>query len=266
MPNDNLRPMIASRWVTQGGIRYYYRVAGPEDSHEPPLVLVHGLGVSSAYWRRIQPLLAQQRRVYALDLPGFGRTTRPAARLDTAALAQALGAWLAALDLSRVHLLGHSMGGPVAAAFAHAYPDHVARLILVGATIGVRGAKAPRQTLGLLRDALRESPSLLPVVLADYRRAGLRRVLGTERLIDDDDTIATIAQLTAPLLILRGTRDRVVSSRDTQQIVAVASHGSFVEVADAPHAVHWSRPEMVAARVNEFLASHAVTGSFNDSL
>lgn len=76
--HDDTAPFdLRARWIAHGAIRYHYRVGG-DDARGTPLVLVHGLGVSSAYWRRIQPLLADDRRVYALDLPGFGRTTRAA--------------------------------------------------------------------------------------------------------------------------------------------------------------------------------------------
>ena len=253
MPHDHQGPEPRRAWVTSGTMHYYYRVAGDAHVEQLPLVLVHGLGVSSAYWANLQPLLAARRPVYAPDLPGFGRTTRPQGMLNTVALAQALADWMRAVGLSRVHLLGHSLGGPVVAEFAHHAPERVARLILVSATIGTRGASAPRQTLGLLHDSIRESLSLFPVIARDYRRAGIRRVIGTDILADDDDTIATVAQITLPLLIVRGDRDRVVSMRDTQQLRDAAPHASYVTINDAAHAAHWSQPHALAAAVNAFL-------------
>jgi pimeloyl-ACP methyl ester carboxylesterase len=135
-------PRTRRAWVTSGVIRYCYRVAGDAHVERLPLVLVHGLSVSSAYWTHLQPLLATHRPVYAPDLPGFGRTTRRAGssirphshgtgRLDECR-------WSHAGASS-----GHSLGGPVVAEFAHHYPERAARLILVGATIGTRGASAP---------------------------------------------------------------------------------------------------------------------------
>lgn len=255
MSGDTARFGPCSRWVARGAIRYHYRLAGAPDAPGTPLVLVHGLGVSSAYWRRIQPLLADGRRVYALDLPGFGRTTRPTRTLDVGALACALGDWLDALGLGSVHLAGHSMGGQVVATFARAHPARVSGLILVGSTIGVRGAKMPRQALGLLRDALRESPSLLPVVLRDYLRAGPRRVLHTGVLADAEDTIATVAQLAAMPLIIRGGRDTVVPIGDTRRLLRAVPGATFIEIPGGAHAIHWSRPRAVADDVAAFLAA-----------
>ncbi|MCA1666303.1 MAG: alpha/beta fold hydrolase [Thermomicrobia bacterium] len=240
-------------WVTSGETRFHYRVAGDGHTERLPLVLVHGLGVSSAYWARLQPLLATRRPVYALDLPGFGYTTRPHGILNTVALGGALADWMRAVGLARAHLLGHSLGGPVAAECACHHPERVARLILVGATIGTRGANAPHQTLGLLRDSVRESLSLLPVILRDYRRAGLRRVIGTDLAADDEDTIATVAGLTLPMLIVRGERDVVVPPRDTAHLRRAAPHAPFVPMARAAHAVQWGQPQALAAVVNAFL-------------
>ena len=255
MHGNTPHPVIASRWVAHGPVRYHYRVAGDDESGIP-LVLVHGLGVSSAYWRRIQPLLATGRRVYAPDLPGFGRTTRPPRPLAIDALARALGEWLDALDVAGpVHLVGHSMGGQVVATFARAHPARVSGLVLLASTIGAQGAKAPRQTLGLLRDGLSESPSLLPVVLRDYLRAGPRRILRTDLLADDADTVAIAAQLAAVPLIIRGGRDRVVPLRDTQRLLRAAPGARCIEIPGAAHAVHWSRPQAVADAVTAFLAS-----------
>ncbi len=254
MPHDPAHIVISRHWVTSGATRYHYRVAGPPDAREIPLVLVHGLGVSSVYWERLQPLLARERCVYALDLPGFGHTTRPRAVLNTVALARALDDWMTALHLPLAHLLGHSLGGQVVAECARAHPNRVSRLILVGSTVGTRGARAPRQLLRLLGDAARESPSLLPHILRDYLRAGPRRVLGTDMTADDDDTVATIARLSLPLLVVRGSRDNVVPLTETRQALEAAPHALFIEVADAAHAVHWSRPEALAAVVEDFLA------------
>lgn len=252
--NDDA-PVIEQRWVTRGAIRYHYRVAGDTKPARTPLVLVHGLGVSSAYWGRIQPLLARRRPVYAPDLPGFGLTTKPRRLLDTVELAQVLADWLAAMRLSPVHLMGHSMGGQIVAECARAHPAALSRAILVGSTIGTHGPRAPRQALGLVRDSAGERGDLLRLILRDYLRAGPRRVLGTDMRADDDNTVATVARLTLPLLIVRGGKDTVVSMQDTRHLLDAAPHAVYREIAGGPHAVQWSQPHELAAIVDEFLES-----------
>jgi 2-hydroxy-6-oxonona-2,4-dienedioate hydrolase len=251
---ENGMPAVVDRRLIADGIRYRYRVAAPAGGGGIPLVLVHGLGVSSVYWRRVQPLLAARRPVYAVDLPGFGRTTRPArAVLDTAGQARALADWLVALGLPRVHLMGHSAGGQVAVAFADRYPERVARLVLVASTIGRDSPQFLPHLPHLLHDLLRERTSLLPVLIADGMRAGPWYILRTDAAITRDATLATVARVAAPLLVMRGTRDTIVSALETQRLLRAAPHASYVAIAGAPHVPQWSHPEAVAAAVNLFL-------------
>jgi len=250
----NALPVLADRWVKCGSLRYHYRLAEPTSgSGGMPLVLVHGLGVSGAYWGRVQPLLAERRPVYAVDLPGFGRTTHPRAVLDIAGQARALRDWLSAIGLSQVHLMGHSAGGQVAAAFADVYPGRVARLILVASTIGRGSPKLLPHLPRLLCDLLREGPSLLPVLIADGLRAGPRHILRTDAAITEDDTLATVARLKLPIAVIRGTRDTIVSDAETQHLLRAAPHTSYVAIPRAPHVVQWSDPHAVAAAVATFL-------------
>ena len=244
-------------WLTIGGQRYHFRVAGEPSEAEIPLVLVHGLGVSSDYWARAQPLLAVQRRVYAVDLPGFGRSARPARVLNAVGLAQALAEWLAAMELARAHLLGHSLGGQVVVELARTHPQRVACLVLAAPTIGKCGPNLFCRALDLLRNVPREDLTLAPVVCPAYWRAGLRRMVRTDLLVNDDDTIASAAHLTQPLLIVRGTRDCVVDRSAIQQLLGSVPHASLVEIPGAAHALHWSHRRALAGVVNAFLAGGA---------
>lgn len=253
MADDFPAPARIHYRIQVGGIRYHYWRSGPEHAEATPLVLVHGLGVSGAYWARVQPLLAAHRPVYVVDLPGFGRTSRPTAILDSDGLAGALGDWLAALGLPRVHLLGHSAGGQVVAAFARRYPARVGRLILLASTIGRRSPKLLPHLPGLLHDLLHEQPSLLPVLVQDGLRAGPLRILRTDAAIIADDTLATLAGLTMPMLVMRGANDTIVSAWETAQILRAAPHAAFVVIPGAPHVPQWSDPRAVAAAVHAFL-------------
>jgi pyruvate dehydrogenase E2 component (dihydrolipoamide acetyltransferase) len=103
-----------------------------------PLVLVHGFGGDLNNWLFNHPALAVDRRVIALDLPGHGESGK---HLQTGEADELSGAVLALLDhlnLSRVHLAGHSMGGLVALSIARQAPERVASLVLIAsAALGV---------------------------------------------------------------------------------------------------------------------------------
>ena len=108
------------------------------DPAKPPLVMLHGHGGGLGVFAGNFDALASAYRVVALDLLGWGRSSRPPFRAPSPAAAQAwwvrsLEAWRRALDLTHFTLLGHSMGGFVAASYALAHPQHVSHLILVSA-------------------------------------------------------------------------------------------------------------------------------------
>jgi len=240
-------------WITVGGLRVFYRTAGTEQSGALPLVLIHGLGVSSDYWARVLPLLSVRRRVYALDLPGFGRTEDPD-RIPTAAeLARAVREWTEALGLPRIHIFAHSQGAQVASELADAHPTLVASLILAGATRGERDPNLAVLALRLLRDLPREEFSLFRVAAPAYLRAGLIRIISINHVLNHEDTILTLERVQIPTLILRGDRDPVVTPAAVAEMVATGC-ARAVTIPHAPHALHWSRPREVARLANAFIA------------
>src|SRR3954451_12556185 len=95
-----------------------------------PVVLVHGLCGSGRWWRRNIGALTPHRRVYVVDLIGFG-ASRPRHPFALAEAASYLLQWMDQLELARVSLVGHSMGGLIAADLAADAPKRVDRLVLV---------------------------------------------------------------------------------------------------------------------------------------
>ena len=102
----------------------------------PVLLLVHGLGASTAWWNPVVPCLADAYRVVRIDLLGHGRSTGPKsgdAAYSIAGQAERVGAVLDRLDVNRVlTAVGHSTGGSVVAELARQRPDAVAALALIG--------------------------------------------------------------------------------------------------------------------------------------
>lgn len=117
-----------------------------------PVVLVHGFAGSTFCWRhQMGPLAAAGYRVLAIDLPGFGLSSRPAGGVaGHGALADALAGALKALHLPPVHLVAHSMGGYVASLLTVRRPELVRSLTLTDAAI-FRYPHLPRALAGVLR-------------------------------------------------------------------------------------------------------------------
>jgi len=106
-----------------------------EEGRGPATALVHGLGGFAESWRHNIPELARHGRVIALDLPGFGRSGKPRRPYTLDFLAHALDGLLRGLGVDTVRLVGHSLGGAVAARFALDHPGRVERLAFLGAAV-----------------------------------------------------------------------------------------------------------------------------------
>lgn len=117
------------RTIEAGGLNIRYLVLGEGDA--TPLVLIHGFGGDLNNWQFNQPALAEDRRVYALDLPGHGGSAKTVAQSDLTGLAATVRATLAALGIVRAHLAGHSLGGAIALRIALDDPARVASVTLV---------------------------------------------------------------------------------------------------------------------------------------
>jgi pimeloyl-ACP methyl ester carboxylesterase len=129
-------------------VRYYVRGRGDA------LVLVHGLGGAATNWSEMAGLLAERRRVVVPDLPGHGASGTPQAGSDLGWFADAVVSCLEHERLSRVSVVGHSLGGAVALRLAFRRPDIVSALVLAaGAGISSTGlrARAGLRILGTLR-------------------------------------------------------------------------------------------------------------------
>jgi abhydrolase domain-containing protein 5 len=137
---------------------YTVELASPR-AGAPTLVLLHGFANGSALFCLALDLLAPHFRVLAVDLRGAGASERPrwpfapgaaGAREGEAWFVGALEAWRAALGLEELVLLGHSLGGYVAAAFALAHPSRVRHLVLAS-PVGVPGGARAREAADALR-------------------------------------------------------------------------------------------------------------------
>ena len=102
-----------------------------------PVLLLHGLGATKASFLPTVAALADRHRTIAIDLPGFGDSTKPLrAAYDARFFARSVVAVLDALDIDRAHLAGNSMGGRVAIEAGLRHPDRVRRLALLAPSLG----------------------------------------------------------------------------------------------------------------------------------
>lgn len=235
-----------------------------------PAVLVHGFGGDLNNWLFNHEALSAERAVYALDLPGHGESSKNVGDGTVGSLAQAVAGFMDALGLPSAHLVGHSLGGAIAAELAGAAPDRVRSLTLIasvglgrefrpGFLDGFATARRRRQIKPVL-DALFADPALVTRRLVNevlqYKRLdGVEEALAgiAGNLVADGEQSVAIRDRLAPypgrVLVIWGADDQIVP----------ASHavgppdGMHVEVIDAVG--HMPMME-ASARVNQVLAAH----------
>ncbi len=220
-----------------------------------PVVLIHGLGGSSDWWRRNVDALAREHTVVAVDLVGFGRnrffvrrSALPLGFADTAAL---LARWIESSFTEPVHVVGNSMGGQTAIHLAARRPDLVRSLTLVNSTgipfeltVGphIENLLIPRGALSfstiLARDALRSGPMSIALAFARLLR---------------DDARPLLKLIRVPTLLVWGEHDPLVPLTYARQIAEIIPAARLVTVPGAGHIPFWENAEFFNRAILDFL-------------
>lgn len=256
---------LRSDWTSVAGYRMHALVAaGPPRSisgaqvptlqGSVPIVLQHGLSVSSRYYLPTAVVLSDRYAVSIPDLPGFGQSDKPPMVLGIPALTDVLAAWLDAQGIRRAVLVGHSMGAQIVTELAVRRPGLVVGLVLAGPTVDRWHRTLIQQALRLGLDLFRESPGTCLTAFEDYLRAGPRRTVGTYSRAIDDHIEDRLPRLACPTLIVRGERDPISTQRWCEYLASLLPNGRLRVIPGAPHAINSTTPEAFAACIEEFLA------------
>ena len=217
------------------------------------IVLVHGIGTSSRYFRPLIHELRSDARVVAMDLPGFGASSRPREALSIPDLARVVGSVVHDAGLTRPVLVGHSMGCQVVAELGVQEPDLASGLVLIGPTVDPEKRGAVRHFFMLTYNSLYEPWWVNLLLLADYVRCGPVQYLKTLRpmLIHRIDRALSTAQQRA--VVVRGTRDMVALHDWATSATRLLSNGRLIEIPRHSHAAHATHPEGIAAICRDLL-------------
>lgn len=238
---------------TINGLSIFTRLSASPDIAGTPIVLVHGLSVSSKSVVPTMEKLASQRPVYAPDLPGFGESEDPRTPPQVPALAASLLAWMDAYALDRPVLLGTSLGTQVVAELAARHPHRAERLVLVAPIMDAAARTMPRQIWRLLLDLPQESLRSVMTQGLDYFHAGPWRTFAALRAGLDHHLEDVLPQLPMPVLIARGENDPV-SPQPWCQLLAsrCITPRAVAVIRNAPHAAAFDAPAALARQVLAF--------------
>lgn len=222
------------------------------------VILVHGMVVSSRYMVPSAERLAKLCSVFAVDLPGYGKSYKPQHILALPELADALAHWMDLVGIAHAHLVGNSFGCQIIAEFAVRHPQRLERLVLQGPTVDPQARTLPRQLLRLARNSLHEPKSLGPISLRDYWAAGVKRAWGTMKLAMQDRIEDKLPRIQAPTLVVRGSRDPLVPRAWAERVASLLPNGTLREIPDAPHTINYSAPDEFLRVIAPFLGlAHA---------
>lgn len=223
---------------------------------ECPVVLLHGFGGDRQTWVNIQTALAARKRSLAFDLPGHGQALDWPQVGNAGIAAKAVAQSLEALELDRVHLTGHSMGGAVAVLVALRAPERIASLTLLapggfGPEINHRllrryAAATDQADVEILLEQFFGWEFKLPKHLAKSvaeSRAKPGAAATLEAIADEiiDGTVQktlprdALADLPMPVKVIWGTQDRVLPTRQAHKLPGTVATHIFERVGHMPH-------------------------------
>jgi pimeloyl-ACP methyl ester carboxylesterase len=252
---------------------------------EEPVVLVHGLGGQWQNWLENIPRLALDRRVVAMDLPGFGLSPEPTEdEISIPGYGRSVNALCDKLGFGEVNLVGNSMGGYVAAEVAIQFPERVGRLVLVSAA-GISSAEtlqAPILTFGRVATALATNtvaqyrklasrpvtrhislalvarhPRLLKPDLAYegfFKGAGKGGFDDALRASLDYDFRDRLPEVKVPTLIVWGEKDSIIPVRDADEFERLIEDSRKIVMRDTGHIPMAERPVTFNDVLVDFLA------------
>lgn len=268
----------------EGTLNIHYNDCDPGHARES-VVMLHGSGPGASGWanfnRNITPLTDAGYRVILLDCPGWSKSDSIVSTGSRSHLnARVLAGLVEALELPRIHILGNSMGGHSAVAFALHHPERVGKLVLMGGGTGGASPFTPMPTEGIkLLNALYRTPSIENLkrmmdvfvfdpsdLTEDLFQARLDNMLKRRDHLENflaslaanpkqfPDFGPRLGEISAPTLIIWGRNDRFVPMDAGLRLLAGIANSELHVFGNCGHWAQWEHAETFNTLVLHFLA------------
>jgi pimeloyl-ACP methyl ester carboxylesterase len=246
-----------------------------------PVLMLHGWGSNLQAWGDLQRCMSAQHEVWALDLPGFGQSSKdPAADYGLDEQAARVLHWMDRVGLKQVDVIGSSMGGALALWLARWHPERLRHIAVIAPAVSKTLVPAPLHALApagpWLRPLFRpatirwsygrvvRAPERLPVhrlqtSIDTYAKnpAAVATLLKGSRLIRDPRLWAELPEIKKCVLVLWGARDRVVPLKLEKRLRTHCPGWTYDVHPLAHHHVHEDDPDWIFARWNAHFHDHS---------
>ena len=264
-------------YVSALGVNLHYQDTGPS-KNAIPIVFLHGFGASLQTWEIWAQALSEDYRVISVDLPGFGLTGEdPSGIYTDQRSVEVLEAFLKELKITKVVLVGNSMGGKFAWQFAARYPNQVAKLVLISpdgyASPGIEYGKKPdvpaiadlyryffsKTFLAMNLEPAYANPKNLSDALVNryydlMLAPGVRgAILARMQQTVLQDPVPSLASIQVPTLLIWGEKDAFIPISNSNDYLKVMPNAKRVSLPNIGHLPQEEQPSIGLAALKEFL-------------
>lgn len=251
------------------GVEMEYVEQGPGTGL--PIVFLHGVTDSWHSFERVLPLLPETQRAFALSQRGHGDSSRPGAGYRFTDFSEDLLAFLDAKEVSRVLIVGHSMGASVAQRFVIDHPERVAGVVLMGAFASFQD---PALEEFVSSSILPLADPIDPAFAREWQLSTLARDMDPTHLdrvvsetlkvparvwheaftgfLQTADFSSELSAVSVPALLMWGDRDAYASRAAQQRLLEVIPGARLISYEGFGHALHWEDPATITRDLLQF--------------
>ncbi|MCE8032280.1 MAG: alpha/beta hydrolase [Halomonas sp.] len=250
-------PLEPQRTLVRGVSLHALVATEAAPANAPPLVLIHGSGLSGRYMIPTARELAADFPVYVPDIPGYGDSGDPGKVLNIPQMSNWLVAWMEAIGLERASFLGNSFGCQVIVDLAMRYPERVNRLILQGPTTPPDERSTFWQFIRWRQNEPYNPEMLGEVTAPEYGKAGLWRMIRSYIFQVTDPVEEKVRKIEAPTLVIRGEHDPITHQAFAEMLVRRLPHGELLILPDVAHTLVFTAPLALADATRSFMEESA---------
>ncbi len=251
--------------VEESSIDLYYEEYG----QGRPVIFLHGFPFDHTIWQPLVPLLEQDARLILPDLRGFGKSPVPEGVYTMREMAEDVVRLMDHLEIGKAVVVGHSMGGYVSLAFAHAYPNRLCGLALVATQAAADNPEKRQSRLRQASSAQRRGPRVVVKAMAPHMTphtelvqplvelmmsTDSKGIVGALRgMAHRQDMTGELSRMNIPAVVVAGEADQLLSMGNMETMAQMLPKSWMVTIPGGGHMLMMEAPEQVADALRQLI-------------